>query len=256
MNKETSAVDRQERLDTAEVWMREGLKVVQQPGFFQSVDADMTRCKALIERVRAQGVHLTYTHIFVKATALVLARHPELHQMVSGSRRLWPGQVDIGLSVAGSTVVAPVVVIADAANKAIEEIANEVAVRAPEVREEQEKFLAMSRRWGWMVPFGWMRRFILRQLLKQFSFQRAGVGTFQVSCLAGVDQFAPFLFSTAAILGAGRVKDCPVAVGGQVEVRPMVALCCCADHKVWDGMAGAVFMQGLKDVLEAGLESP
>lgn len=105
-----------------------------------------------------------------------------------------------------------------------------------------------------MASFGCMRRFILRQLLQRFFFQRAGVGTFQVSCLAGVDQFAPLLFSTAAILGIGRAKDCPVAVDGQVQVRPMVALCCRADHKVWDGMAGAVFMQGLQEVLEAGLE--
>ncbi len=254
MKQQTSTVERTERLDYAELWMRDGLAVAPQPGFFQSIDADMTRCKALIETKRRAGVRLTYTHLFVKAAALVLSRHSELHQMVSGSRRLVPGQVDIGLSVAGSIMVAPVVIIVDAAHRAIEDIAEEVIRRAPEVRTAQDEFLAMSRRWGWIAPFGWMRRFILRQLLKRLSFKRTEVGTFQVSCLAGVDQFVPFLFSTSAILGTGRVKDRPVVANGNVEIRPTVTLSCCADHKVWDGMAGAVFLAELKEVLESGLE--
>jgi 2-polyprenyl-6-methoxyphenol hydroxylase-like FAD-dependent oxidoreductase len=46
----------------------------------------------------------------VRACAIALARNPHLHQIVCRYRRITPGTVDIGLSQAGQTTYAPVVV--------------------------------------------------------------------------------------------------------------------------------------------------
>lgn len=237
------------KLDYAERWMRDGLSVVDAPGFFESLEVDMTRGKAVIEKLRQAGLRVTYTHLFVRAVALVLSRRPELHQLVSGRRKLSPGTVDIGLSISGSMFVAPVVVIQDAARKTLVEIATEVAEKVSGVREQQEEFLETIRKWGWLVPFGWLRRWYLRVLTKQLWFRRQGVGTFQVSCLSDVDQFVPLMFSTSAILGAGRVCDRVVASDGQPRVTPTVILSCCADHKVWDGVKAATFLVELRELL-------
>ena len=241
--------DKYVKLDYAERWMRDGLSVVDAPGFFQSLEVDMSQGKAVIGKLRQAGVQVTYTHLFVRAVALVLARRPELHQLVSGRSKLLPGTVDIGLSISGSMFVAPVLVIRDAARKTLVEIAAEVAEKAPGIREQQEKFLETIRKWGWLVPFGWLRRWYLRVLTRQLWFRRQGVGTFQVSCLPDVDQFVPLLFSTSAILGAGRVCDRVVASDGQPRVTPTVILSCCADHKVWDGVKAATFLVELREVL-------
>jgi hypothetical protein len=35
-----------------------------------------------------------------------------------------------------------------------------------------------------------------------------------------------------------------------VEIRPMMAIVCCANHKVWNGIDGAKFVTAVKDELE------
>jgi pyruvate dehydrogenase E2 component (dihydrolipoamide acetyltransferase) len=241
-----------EDLDYSERWMRNGLSVVKPGDFVLSTELDMTQCKILIDKLQKHGTYITYTHIFVRATAIALGNNPELHQLISEKFRIIPGQVDIGLSVAGSTVVAPVMVIKNANGKSIEEIADEIKRRTPEVRNEQEKMLASIRKWGWLIPFGWLRRWILSQLISQIKFTRKGNGTFQVSCLSNVDQFVPFLFTTSAILGTGRVRERVIAINGKAEVRPTVIISCCANHKIWDGILAAKFLNAVKNIIEKG----
>src|SRR5690349_1811591 len=102
--------DKIERLDWAERWLGDGFRVIEVPGGFATLDIDMTRAGATLERLRARGLKATWNHLFVRACALALARHPDLHQLAAGARRLVPDRVDIGLSVAGTTPFAPVMV--------------------------------------------------------------------------------------------------------------------------------------------------
>ncbi|MEO0852627.1 MAG: 2-oxo acid dehydrogenase subunit E2, partial [Cyanobacteria bacterium J06648_11] len=138
----------------------------------------------------------------------------------------------------------------------IEHIAAEVIARVPLVRQQDRQQLLALKKWGWLVPFSGVRRAFLGFLLSRLWFRRQGIGTFQISCLATVDRFMPFLFSTTAILGFGCVKDKVIAIDGQPVVRPMVTVSCCADHKVCDGVKMAQFLVELKALLESGnLES-
>lgn len=241
-----------ESLSYADYWLRDGLKICEAPGFFGSVEVDMTASENLISDLRSTGIKITYTHLFVKAAAVTLTRCPELHQLVIRKHRIYPEIVDIGLSISGQSFVAPIMVIKDAANKNINELAEEIMRRTPEIRHQDEKLLKSLQKWGWIIPFGWLRRAILRSLMAQAWFRLSGTGTFQVSCLPNVDMFVPFLFNTSAILGVGRVRERVVVIDHQPTVRPTVILSCCADHKVWDGVSAAKFLTELAKILESG----
>ena len=151
-----------EKLDYADRWIGDAIAVIPHSGFFVLMEIDMTSCNDLIQQFRDKGVKVTYTHIFIRAVALVLSKHPDLHQLIKGTRRLLPRNVDIGLSVEGDSVAAPVMVIANAESKTLQEIADEVVNRAPEIRSEDTKILRFLRRWGRVVPLGFLRRWLLR----------------------------------------------------------------------------------------------
>lgn len=240
------------KLDLAEKWLRDCLSLCRPPAFSQCLDVEMSQAKELIDAARKQGIHLTYTHVLLKATALALAANPDLHLMVCGGRVYCPNQVDIGLSVAGETFVAPILVLERAEAKSLPEIAEEIKRRTPEIQANDREMLQMLRRWGWLVPTGILRRGLVRLLFRFIKFRHRGSGTFQLSILPAVDQAIAPVFMTSAMLVAGRVRDRVVAVDGAPAVRPVVSLTCCADHRVWDGRAGERFLLAVRQVLETG----
>ena len=239
------------RLDYGERWLLDGLHVLRPPFSAFQVTADMTNAIRRLEALRRDGVHATATHLLVQAAAHALAANPTLHQLIAGTRRHRPATVDIGLSVTGDTFVAPVLVIGRADTKSIPEIAAEISQRAPQVREADRQMIGVLRRWGWIVPFAFLRRAILRLLFRSGAFRRKGAGTFQVSTVAG-DWALTSTFATSGVLIGGQIWSRVVVVDGQPAVRPVMTLTLSSDHGVWDGRAVARFMSTVK----AGLEAP
>ena len=77
--------------------------------------------------------------------------------------------------------------------------------------------------------------------------------TFTISNLGmfGVQSFNPIINQpNSAILGVSSTVEKPVVVNGEITVRPMMTLTLTIDHRVVDGLAGAKFMQDLKNALE------
>ncbi|MDE0189449.1 MAG: dihydrolipoamide acetyltransferase family protein [bacterium] len=78
-------------------------------------------------------------------------------------------------------------------------------------------------------------------------------GTFTVSNLggAGVDEFIALLNPPeAGILAVGAVKPRPVVLDGALVSAPTVRLTLTGDHRVFDGMEGARFLQAIADRLQ------
>lgn len=244
------STERREKLGYMERWTRDGLSAVDPPGGFLTLEVDMTQVRALRKRMKEAGTSVTYTQVLVMAVASALTKHPELHRLIAGNKRLLPDSVDICLSIAGENAVTPVLIVKDAGRKSLEEIAHEVQHGAALARAEEEERLGTLRKWGWIVPFAFLRRALIRCLLNQVWYRRMVSGTFQVSVLSTVDLFVPFLFNTAAALGGGRIRDRVVAVNGQIEIRPILGLACCFNHKVWNGMDTANFLNAVKEELE------
>jgi pyruvate/2-oxoglutarate dehydrogenase complex dihydrolipoamide acyltransferase (E2) component len=237
-------------LDFAERWLLDGLAVLRPPFSALQVTVDMTHGTRRLEQLRRDGVHATATHLLVQAAARALGANPTLHQLIAGTRRHRPTTVDIGLSVTGDTFIAPVLVIEAANTKSIAEIAAEITCRAPEVRDADRQMLSLLRRWGWIVPFAFLRRAILRLLFRSGAFRRKGAGTFQISTVAG-DWAITSRFATSGVLIGGQVWSRVVAIDGRPAVRPTMTLTLSSDHGVWDGRAVARFMSAVKGELEA-----
>ena len=54
----------------------------------------------------------------------------------------------------------------------------------------------------------------------------------------------------SAILGMHKIQDRPVAVNGQIVVRPMMYLAVSYDHRIIDGKEAVQFLVTIKDCLE------
>jgi pyruvate/2-oxoglutarate dehydrogenase complex dihydrolipoamide acyltransferase (E2) component len=248
--------ERIESLDYAERWFNDGVRVAPLPTGCLGVEVEMSRANALRAAMRDSGTRITYAHLLTKAAASALTRNPHLHQMVSGNRRLRPAAVDICLSVSTPSPVTPVLIVKDAGRKNLETIVDEITGGIGRVRAEDEKFRAFLRRWGGLVPFSFVRRLWIGTLLRRLSFRRMLSGTFQVTVVPTADFFVPILFNTTAVLGGGSVRDRVIAIGGKPEVRPVMTLICLFDHKVWNGLDAATFLNAVKEELEqAGTEA-
>lgn len=245
-----TTADRVEKLDFAERWSRDGLRAIDPPGCLVALEADMSGAMAFRKTMQARGTPVTISTLVVFAAAKALTQHPKLHKLMAGNRRIYPGTVDICLSVAGETAVTPVMIIKDAASKSWAELGEEIRERAAVARVDDAKRLALLRRWGWVVPFAVLRKWLIRYLLAHVWYRRMASGTFQVSVVPVVDLCVPFLFNTAGVLSAGRVQDRVVAVDGRAEIRPMLTLTCCVDHKIWNGMDAAQFLDSVKASIE------
>ncbi len=239
-----------ERLPHGERWITDAFDVMSGPGGFALRLVDMSRAKVALGELRKTHARATYTHLIVRAAALALARNPELHKIVCGYKRYTPGAVDIGLSMAGQTTYAPVVVLPATNLKALPELVPSMNEAVAAARDKEKVDLENMRKLGWLIPFAFLRKLFIRWFNSMFWFRRKLVGTFQVSCLGNVDVIASFLFHTGSILGAGSVQDRVMAIGGEAVVRPSVWLTVCVDHNAMDGMGASKLLHAVKGILE------
>ncbi|MCC6484964.1 MAG: 2-oxo acid dehydrogenase subunit E2 [Armatimonadetes bacterium] len=186
--------------------------------------SEVVRLRDQIKPLYAQryGVKLSFTDIVVKAAARALEDHPMLNSSLEGNQIRVHDAVNVSIAIAvPDGLVAPVV--ADANLKPLWAISSEI------------RQMAETARAG-----------------KYGTLQMAG-GTFSVTNLGtyGVEQFNAIINPPqCAILAVCAIKEQPVVVSGQVEVRPIMNLCLTFDHRIVDGAPGAAYLQRLKELLE------
>jgi pyruvate/2-oxoglutarate dehydrogenase complex dihydrolipoamide acyltransferase (E2) component len=239
-------------MDWADRWLSDGVRSCGGGDFFICVETDMSRCEDLRRELRGAGKKIGYPAFFVRAAAMALSRHPHLHVMRSGYRMFHPEHVDIALSVAGRTFIAPLLVVRQAETKSLEQISEEIDSNARLVREADDRLHAILRRWGWLIPFSPLRRGVLKLLFRQIWFRRGGAGTFQLTYLPDADFGVPYVFSASGLLGVAGVRPRVVATPSGPAVRPTTVLSFSGDHAVWDGMCANLFLKTVRELLETG----
>ncbi len=175
------------------------------------------------------GPRVTYTDLLLWATAGALAERPSVNSSwVEGSppRVRSHSRVNLGFAVAvDDGLIVPV--IRDAASLSPGRIA------------VQRRRLEGAARSGRLRP------------------EDLRGGTFTVSNLggAGVDEFIALINPPeAGILAVGGVKPRAVVVDGALVAAPTVRLTLTGDHRVFDGMEGARFLQAIAARLESWRE--
>lgn len=199
------------------------------PVFVANIEVDMTEVKKLRENITEQlkeetGYKLTVTDIISLATVKSLMKHPYLNCSLSkdGTKILLHKYVNLAMAVGlENGLLTPVVKNAEKMNlRELMISLKDLTKKAVEMKLESEE-------------------------LEDSTFTVSNLGMF------GIDSFAPIINQpNSAILGVSATVDKPVAVNGEIVVRPIMKLSITVDHRVVDGMEAAKFLNTLKNYLE------
>ncbi|MEN0005681.1 MAG: 2-oxoglutarate dehydrogenase complex dihydrolipoyllysine-residue succinyltransferase [Bacteroidota bacterium] len=192
---------------------------------FNEVDlkAVMALRKKYQERfVEKYGIKLGFMSLFAKACATALMEKPDVNARIDGNELIYHDYADISIAISTPTglVVPPV--------------HNVESLNFAEV-EYKIKELAGKARAGTL------------------SLDEMTGGTFTITNggVFGSLQSTPILNEPqSAILGMHGIKQRPMVIDGNIEIRPMMYLALSYDHRVIDGSTSVTFLVRVKELLE------
>ena len=192
---------------------------------FNEVDMQpiMTLRKTYGEKFEKQhGVRLGFMSFYIKAVVEALKRYPEVNASIDGDDVVYHNYFDISIAVSTPRgLVTPV--LRDCDKLSMAEI------------EKQIKALAEKGRDG---------KLTVEDLTGgNFTITNGGVfGSLMSTPIINPPQ--------SAILGMHAIKEHPIALNGQVVIRPMMYLALSYDHRLIDGRESVGFLVTIKELLE------
>ena len=182
-------------------------------------EVDMTNVMALRGKYKdvfekTHGVKLGFMSFFVAAVVHALKQVPEVNAEIEGQDIIYKNHYDIGVAVGTDRgLVVPVVRDADALSLAgVEKAIGALGKKA------RDGALAMDDLQG-----------------GTFTISNGGVyGSLMSTPILNAPQ--------SGILGMHKIQDRPMAIGGQVVIRPMMYLALSYDHRVVDGQGAVTFL--------------
>lgn len=190
-------------------------------------ELDMSGVMALRNRwkdrfAQQHGVKLGFMSFFVKATVEALKAFPSVNAEIDGDDVVYKHYYDIGVAVGGGKgLVVPV--IRDADRLGFGDIEKTIADLAQKAKTNK------------------------------LSLEELTGGTFTISNggVYGSMMSTPILNPPqTGILGLHNIVDRPMAVNGQVEIRPVMYLALSYDHRLIDGREAVQFLVRIKTLLE------
>ncbi|WP_434561993.1 2-oxoglutarate dehydrogenase complex dihydrolipoyllysine-residue succinyltransferase [Pseudomonas sp. Z4-20] len=191
-------------------------------------EVDMTEVMALRSKYKDlfekshNGVRLGFMSFFVKAATEALKRFPAVNASIDGSDIVYHGYADIGVAVSSDRgLVVPV--LRNAEQMSLAEIEGGIATFGKKARDGKLSIEEMT----------------------GGTFTITNGGTF------GSMMSTPIVNPPqAAILGMHNILQRPMAINGQVVIRPMMYLALSYDHRLIDGKEAVTFLVTIKNLLE------
>jgi len=170
----------------------------------------------------AHGVGLGFMSFFAKACSVALAEWPSVNAYIDGDQLIYHDYADISIAVStprGLTV--PVMRNVESMSMAdIEKKVVELAGKARDSKLTTEELTGGT-----------------------FTITNGGVfGSLMSTPIINIPQ--------SAILGMHKIEDRPMAINGQVVIRPMMYLALSYDHRIIDGRESVSFLVRVKELLE------
>jgi len=234
------------------------------PQFYGDMDVDAGALLAYIERVReTTGVRLTMTHLVGRAVAHAMTVVPELRVRAAPGGRVRPREsVDVFFIVnVGDGRELSGVKVTDADRKTAIEIAEELRARCARIHAgdggELDRGKALLTRLP-LLPLRLALRFAawltsdLNLDLSRLGMPRQAFGGAMVTSVGmwGVrhaySPLAPY-YKVPVLVLVGAVHQRPVAIAGEVVVRPIMTLTATFDHRYTDGYHAAKFADAVRD---------
>lgn len=171
---------------------------------------------------KTHGVNLGFMSFFMKASAIALSEWPAVNAYIDGDELVYHDYADISIAVStprGLTV--PVIRNVESLSMAdIEKKVIEVAGKA-----RDSKLTAEDLQGG------------------TFTITNGGVfGSLMSTPIINLPQ--------SAILGMHKIQERPMAINGQVVIKPMMYLAVSYDHRIIDGRESVSFLVRVKELLE------
>jgi len=171
---------------------------------------------------KKHGAKLGFMGFFTKACVQALKDIPAANAEIDGTDLIYKNYYHIGVAV-GTDKGLVVPVVRDSDRKSIAEIEKSIADFGRRARDGQLKIDEMQ----------------------------GGTFTITNGGIYGSLMSTPILNAPqSAILGMHKIQDRPVAIGGKVEIRPMMYLALSYDHRVIDGKEAVTFLVRIKESLE------
>ena len=180
-----------------------------------------SKYKDLFEKTH-NGVRLGFMSFFVKAAVEALKRFPAVNASIDGNDIVYHGYQDIGVAVSSDRgLVVPV--LRNAELMSLAEVESGIATFGKKAKEGKLSIEEMT----------------------GGTFTITNGGTF------GSMMSTPIVNPPqAAILGMHNIIQRPVAINGQVVIRPMMYLALSYDHRLIDGKEAVSFLVTIKNLLE------
>ena len=168
------------------------------------------------------GVNLGFMSFFTKACCFALQEWPAVNASLDGENIKYNDYCDISIAVsAPKGLVVPV--IRNAESLSMAEIEKKVVELATKAKENKLTIEEMSG--------------------GTFTLTNGGVfGSLMSTPIINIPQ--------SAILGMHKIQDRPMAINGQVVIKPMMYLALSYDHRIIDGRESVSFLVRVKDLLE------
>ncbi len=193
-------------------------------------EVDMSAAMALRSEYREafekkhNGTRLGFMGFFVQACISALKEFPAVNAEIDDAELVYKNYVHMGIAVGGANgLVVPVV--RDADQLSLAEIERAISDLGRRARDGALKLDELSG--------------------GTFSITNGGVyGSLMSTPILNPPQ--------SAILGMHKIQDRPMALGGKVEIRPMMYLALSYDHRIVDGKEAVGFLVRVKE----GVEDP
>lgn len=230
-----------------------------------SIEVDAMNALSYIASLRERsGTRVTITHLVAKAVAKAIAQSPQMNAIVSGGKLKVRSSVDIFLQVAldeGESLSGATIRAAD--TKTVDEIAQELNDKVMSIRSHKDESTETTTKTMAKVPdrlLGPVMR-VLSWLQYDRGMNLSALGvewdTFGSAMVTNVGMFnlaqgySPLfpLGRTAIVILVGEVTEKPVAVDGEVVIRPMLGLHATIDHRVIDGYHAGVIASHVRKAL-------
>ncbi|MFN4284888.1 MAG: 2-oxoglutarate dehydrogenase complex dihydrolipoyllysine-residue succinyltransferase [Lacibacter sp.] len=190
-------------------------------------EVDMSRIMEIRARYKDKfkeqhGVNLGFMSFFAKACAIALSEWPAVNAYIDGDEIVYHEYADISIAVStprGLTVP----VIRNVESLSMAEVEKAVVTLAAKARDNK---LTMEELTG-----------------GTFTITNGGVfGSLMSTPIINLPQ--------SAILGMHKIQERPMAINGQVVIRPMMYVALSYDHRIIDGRESVSFLVRVKELLE------
>jgi 2-oxoglutarate dehydrogenase E2 component (dihydrolipoamide succinyltransferase) len=190
-------------------------------------EVDMTEVMALRSRMKERfrehhNVNLGFMSFFTKAVTEALNHFPKVNGMIDGNEMIFHNYADIGIAVSSPKGLM-VPVVRNAEQMSLAEIEADIKRLAIKARDGK---LSMDEMTG-----------------GTFTITNGGVfGSMMSTPIINPPQ--------SAILGMHNIVERPMAVNGEVKIRPMMYLALSYDHRIIDGKESVGFLVKVKEMIE------